>query len=359
MLGPTVQKVATVDEVTGVAKIPRVKKKGKSMSKRIVLWLRIAWFAVLYLAWPLFKRWLSPAAVFFVYPGKPSDKYAFFTPWMEKRFRPVFPLGVMRLPGGRLGLMIAKPITTAEMDLDPSLALQTMEQIQAEVPKAKAVALAGRFPGYVHKAGGSFPQPFVPGINGTVFAMVSAADALAQKAGRPASELAIAVLGGAGTVGSKVVESTSHAFKSVVAFDIRYAEESTKGNVVFSSAPQRLRDADVAIVLTAEGDQVAELAPYFRAGAIVADDTHPCMYSETRRLLTARGVDLYKVAMEGDLRMFPRLPNFNATDVPGCLLEAVTVALRGWEVIEDQEEFNRAATAVGFKPRLYRHPDEN
>jgi len=347
----------TVAEVVVISSTS-AKKRKRGLKKRLILVLRIVWFTFLYLLWPLFRRILKPAVVFFVYPGKPSDKYAYFTPWMERHFRAVFPLGVLKF-NGRWGIVGAKPITTAEMDVKSSLALTTMDQIQKEFPLAVTVALAGRFPGYVHRAHGKFLPPFVEGTTGTVFAMISAAKALARKKSMPPSVLNIAVLGGAGVVGSQLVDYLGQIFGSVIAFDPRYTDEKMSKRTLFTSQPERLCEADVAIVLTAEGDQVAKLAPYFTEGTVIADDTHPCMYKATRDEFTTRGCDLWKVTMEGDLLMIPRLPNFEPSDIPGCLVEAITVAIAGWGALDTQHAFNEAAANIGFKTKLYRHPDED
>jgi hypothetical protein len=75
--------------------------------------------------------------------------------------------------------------------------------------------------------------------------------------------------------------------------------------------------------------------------------------------MVERGVDLWKAAMaDGRIKMFPRLPNFRPDDIPGCLLEALTVLLQGREVLSSQYRFNEAAARSGFYAKLGRHPED-
>lgn len=313
--------------------------------------------AFLYHGWPLFRKALRPDIVFLVY-GTREDKDSYWPRLLEKYFRPVFPIGIIRR-GKHWGFIAATPLPVKELLGHKENLRWLLSDAQSEFPSAKVFALAGQLPGFCYRAEVPLALPFVVGVRGTVFAMVSAARRLAEKAGKPAQEISFAVLGAGGTIGVPLIETLRQEFGSVIAFDPRYKNSSgLDGNVEHTFDPLVLRKADAALVLTAKGDDVKPYVSYFREGSQVADDTHPCMSPGLVLQLRDRGVHIWKATNKDlMLRMFPRLPNFRNDDTPGCLLEAVVCLLAGVEVLQDQEDFNRAAADLGFQARLASHPD--
>lgn len=128
------------------------------------------------------------------------------------------------------------------------------------------------------------------------------------------------------------------------------------GKVVAATSPAAVASAQIVICLMAEGDQIATTIPHLAAGAIVVDDTHPPIHRPLRQAIKARGSQLYKVVMvDGELRMFPPLPNFRADNIPGCLLEAMVQSLRGREIATDFIALLEAVDELGCRAELIEH----
>jgi hypothetical protein len=194
-------------------------------------------------------------------------------------------------------------------------------------------------------------------MRGTCFTVRQAVREISLQFSSP-KHLRVAVAGGAGHTGTEVVSVLAKECGEVIAFDSRFKEDEYIGNVLRTSNPFHLRGAKVVVVLTAKGDDAQVIADHLDPGTVVADDTHPMMNKPIRKLFLDRHVFLVKITVgDGYVRMFPRLPDFKPGDVPGCLLEALVVTLRGPQVLESQEAFNQAAEELGFKSRLEKHPD--
>lgn len=322
-----------------------------------ILLFRRLFTAILYHGWPLFRKTLKPDFIFLVY-GTRQDKDAYWPKRLEKFFRPVFPVGIIRR-GKSWGLIAATTLSVRELLGHEGNLRRLLKDARSEFPNAKVFALAGQLPGFCSRENVSLPPQFVAGIRGTVYAMVSAARHLAEKVGKPAQEINFAVLGAGGTIGVPLIETLRREFGNVIAFDPRYRETPGQdGNVERTFDPLALTKADATLVLTVKGDDVMPYISHFRSGSQVADDTHPCMSAKTIRQLQSLGVNVWKATTEDlKLRMFPRLPNFRNDDTPGCLLEAVVCLLTGIDDRSSQEEFNRSAAKLGFKARLAPHPD--
>ncbi len=357
--------MATVKGFTASVAVPEAMSReksgkfGKGPWKRTLIAARMIMFFFLYAFWPVFRRYLKPDIVFLVY-GTDQDKRTYWPRWAEKLFRPVFPIGIIRFNG--LWGFIGATLTSAEdMDGDPKRSRQLLEAARKEFPKARRFALAGRLPGFLRKAGEVVTDPFVEGQHGTRFAMLQAALALVAKAGIRPDEASIAILGGAGYIGAKVVSDLASSFCQIVAFDPRYAgERRLVDNVLYTAMGVDIGGVDLALVLTAQGDEVSSLVSHFTSGIQLADDTHPPIHREVRHRLHKKGVILWKATMaDGALYMYPRLPNFRRDDVPGCLLEALVVLLHGEQALESQQSFNLAAERVGFRARLEIHSDDS
>ena len=246
------------------------------------------------------------------------------------------------------------------MDKDLQRIHQILADVRKEFPKASTVALAGRLPGFAKKAGIELDTPFVDGSLGTRFAMRKAALEVAHLKGKNPSDTNLALLGGAGYTGTQVTADCRNHFRTIIAIDPRYPRNPQKeDNVLRTSDPTNLLYADVAVVLTARGDDIEDAVPYFRPGTVVADDTHPCIHQLVRVKMAKKMVVLKKaIVQDGRLTMFPRLPNFRADNIPGCLLEAFVVLQRGRDVLASPEMFFKAAVELGFKAELMEHPDD-
>ena len=338
---------------------------GQKLVKRLILAARIALFFVLYLGWPLFRRWIVPDLIFLVY-GTVRDQRAYWPSWATRFFRAAFPIGLLRYQN-YWGFVATTPYTAEELAEHPERVSALFNDCLREFPNARTISLAGRLPSLARRSGAEIVAPYVEGTKGTRYAMLSAARALAEKSGRPPGELCIAVPGGAGFIGSLVASDLASEFRQVIALDPRYDPSSNEPDsgkplpaaVSATHDPVVLRTADLSVILTAQGDDIENSVPHFRRGALVADDTHPPIHPPLRRRLNEQGVDLWKATMaDGHLVMLPRLPNFRRDSIPGCLLEALVVLLEGRRVLEDQQRFNEAADRHGFRAKLIRHPED-
>lgn len=361
----------------GTPPAPKREKKPK-IRKHYPWWKRIhyyCWKAVrvvfvlsMLAVWKVAKPWLRDPLIFAVY-GTAKDQRAYWPTWLDWLMPSVFPIGLIRY-GKRKGMIVASKVSVEEFDKNPALALDYVKDIKREFPHAQAVALAGRLPGWVFKAGGEIEAPFVNGSLGTRYAMMCAVKECAAKRKVTAKHLVLALLGGAGHTGSQVVGDTAKIFGRVIALDPRFNDQQVANheqeicrkndNVVQTSNQKMLAMADVVLVLTASGNDIADSVKYFSPGTVLADDTHPCIKRIIRSKLVEDGVDLWKAVMyDGQLRMIPRMPNFKPDDIPGCLLEALVVLEHGQEVLSNLECFSKAADKTSIRARLIRHPDDS
>ena len=313
-------------------------------------------FLVLNLSWRALHHRLTPAYVFVVYPGTERDKRLYVPAWAEQFLRPLSPSGVIRYRG-RWGLMVSGLATAELLERRPEAIEALLAEARREFPRVEVIALAGRLPSIAARAGVDLGQPFTRGDRGTLSAMLGAARELAERTGRPSDELTIAVPGGGGFIGMRLALELGAEFRRVIALDPRYhGERRRHDNLVFTDRPDEVGDADVVIVLTRRGDEVADVVPHLRPGALVADDTHPEMPLAVRRAAERRGAEVLKASVyDVRFQITPRIPMFRADDIPGCLLEALVVLDRGRAVLRSQVEFDRAAREIGFRTRLAPH----
>ncbi len=302
----------------------------------------------------------KPDFIFLVY-GQERHKRAC---WSKRRERKIGLFGLIgfisyRRNGKKLrGLILASTVSMEDFNIFPSLVVTVTKEVRRRFPKVQAIALAGQLPGwFVRGSGGASPQqPLIGGIRGTCFVVRQAVREIVVDP-NSRKRWCVAVVGGGGYTGAEVVRVLAQDYGRVIAFDPRLKNEKV-GNIVYTNSPSRLGKASVLVVLSAKGDDVEGLARHLRHAAMVCDDTHPMMSKRVRKLFFDHGAPVFKITVADDsVNMFPRLPDFKRDDVPGCLLEALVVKLRGPEVLESQEEFNRAAEELGFKARLEFHPD--
>jgi hypothetical protein len=317
-------------------------------------------FATLYILWPILKHIPLYKTVFLVYPGTEKDKRGYWPKGLDRFFRTVVPLGFLRL-GGKTEMYAATPNTFTEMREDPALLASVLASVRSEFPCAKIIALAGQLPSAAAKAN-LLVEPLIPGHRGTRYAMFEACREAGIHVGTPAN-LTIAVIGGAGYIGSRLCHDLKSLFDTVVSYDPRWKDTTPTGTLagaICDHRPECVADADVIINLAPRGDDFASLVDYVRDGTFVIDDTHPYMHRAVRDRLAGRGVFVLKATMvDKTLRFIPRMPGFRGDDIPGCLLEARVVAAHGRIVLEGgQCNFNAAANITGFEVRLAPHPND-
>lgn len=328
---------------------------------KVWLWNKGRQIAVILLG--LWWKWVirsKPDFIFLVY-GQERHKRACWSKRKERKIGLFGQIGFIRYRGNEknsYGLILASTVEMEKFNVAPQLAVNVTDEVKRRFPEVQAVALAGQLPGWLVRSSGVSPQqPLIGGMRGTCFTVRQAVREISLQFSAP-KNLCVAVVGGAGHTGAEVVNVLAQEYGSVIAFDPRFKEDERVGNVLRTSRPYHLVDAKVVVALTAKGDDARTIAVHLSPGTVVADDTHPMMNKPVRKLFLDRGVSLVKITVgDGSVRMFPRLPDFKPGDVPGCLLEALVVKLRGPQVLESQEAFNLAAEELGFKSRLEAHPD--
>lgn len=338
-----------------------MKNQKKSPGWKIVLRNKSRQIAVILLEF--WWKWVirsKPDFIFLVY-GQERHKRDCWSKRKERKVGLFGQIGFIRYRRNNkksYGLILASTIRMEEFSASPELAITVTDEVQRCFPEVHAVALAGQLPGWLVRASGVLPlQPLIGGMRGTCFVVRQAVREISLQFST-AKHLCVAVAGGAGHTGAEAVCVLAQEYGRVIAFDPRFKEDEQVGNVLRTSNPFQLCEAKVVVVLTAKGDDAQPLAPYLNPGTVVADDTHPMMTKSVRKLFLDNGVFVFKITVaDGSVHMFPRLPDFKPGDVPGCLLEALVVKLRGPQVLESQEAFNRAAEELGFKARLEAHPD--
>lgn len=355
LLGSPLLVVLIAVLVLAVATTAEAKRAGRRWRRGEFL-VRGASFACLNLGGALVRRVIRPDYVFVLYAETDRDKRLYFPRWVERLLRPVFPSGLIHF-GRYWGMMVAGKATAETFESSPDRLRALLDNTRERFPHVQVIALAGRLPSIAAAQGVSLDGPFLDGDRGTLCAMMGAAHEQAELLGKTPSEVSIAVPGGDGFIGRQLVVELAREFREVIALDPRLEEDrGWRNNVLFTHRPEDVARAQAVLVLTARGEETADVVPYLAPGTVVADDTHPEIPESLRERMVAAGVTVLKASV-GDrrCRIRPRIPIFRSDDIPGCLLEALVVVHRGKEVLASQAAFNAAAREIGFRARLAPH----
>nr|WP_278248704.1 PilZ domain-containing protein [Marinobacter halodurans] len=350
------------DELKALYDVAPFWQRLSAASKR-TLWKKSRRLAVLvvntYLR-PLVIALVRPQFIFAVY-GNEKQAGSYFSPDMVRRMPSNLILGFIRNEDMR-GLMVASQFLEHELQADSDKVRLYMERLQQDFPRAQRIALVGRLPNFVKKAGIEIKRPLVEGSLGTRYMIW---DIARQMHERPQyrHQDSIVVLGGAGRIGNAVCRDLTSLFETVIGLDPRYEEDqeinTDQGKVLQTSSLERLHDETLYIALTHQGDAVLDLYQHMPEGALIADDTHPCISLKVRERLRENQIEVEKIVLSHDqFMMWPRMPDWNNRDIPGCLVEAL-VLLRRPDVAEGSfSGFCQEAEFLGFTGRLVRPLDE-
>jgi hypothetical protein len=333
-----------------------------SLKRRLWVFGRMASFLGVNLLWPLLKNVVKPQVVFAVY-GTRGDQKAYFPNWFKKICPPVVVAAYLKDKASH-GVMISSVYSEEELASDSKKVIKYISDMRKAFPSAKRFALVGRLPGFSTKAGIDITHPLVDGSFGTRFAMYESAIQIAKKLEDRTQATSIAILGGAGRIGSKLIDNLCKSFQTVIAIDPRYTEDQQElkggSTVIYTKRREAVRGTRLVLVLTAKGDDIKPMVEYFEPGTVIADDTHPCIKRNTREQLNKQGVELWKtVVTTSDYGMYPRMPNFRSDSIPGCLLEALVLNATGDYVLESTSIFFEEAKKCGYKTLLIRHPNDS
>jgi len=292
-----------------------------------------------------------------VYPGnrRYRDKLVSerLLPWLG--LPDLVPIGLLK-SGGRWGLYATAQDLLNEVD-DERLA-EVTAAIGTTFPSARSVSLAARWPSLLEKAG--IPHDRAPLVNatlGTVYAMDRVCAEMVRRCDKPPEQATLAILGGGGFVGRRLLPRLVGRYGRVVAVDTAYAQPEEADGALRTGDPSVLGDADAVLVLTPRGDDAAPYARFARTGQVWGDDTFPDMQPATQREFLRRGARLYKTSLVDEtLRFVPPLPTFGSNHVPGCLVAAIVNERRPG--LTDVDEFYREADQAGLRARLFEHRDD-
>ncbi|MEQ9546936.1 MAG: PilZ domain-containing protein [Marinobacter sp.] len=303
---------------------------------------------------PLVHALARPQFLFAVY-GNKQQVGSYFTPGMAKRMPSNVVLGFIRNADMR-GLMVASQFLEHELQEAPEKVRLYLDRLQRDYPNVQRIALVGRLPNFVMKAGLEINDPLVEGSLGTRYMIW---DVARQMRERPqyCQQTSIVVLGGAGRIGNAVCQDLTDLYDKVIGFDPRYEEDreiaTERGTVLQTSSPSHLQGEKLYIGLTHHGDVVLELQQHIAPGALIADDTHPCISLTARERLQEKQIAVEKVVLSHEeFLMWPRMPAWNNRDIPGCLVEALVLLRQPGAGKGDFSGFCQEAEFLGFTGRL-------
>lgn len=299
-------------------------------------------------------RLVKPRFLFAVY-GNERDVSTYYTPRMLRMMPPLIIGGIIRNRGQR-GLLVGSKFLESELAQDSIKVRQFLADLEKEFGGIQKIALVGRLPNFVMKAGIPIAPPYVDGSMGTRYMIWDVARQMRHEPGYT-GETSIVVLGGAGRIGNKVCEDLAREFSTVIAFDPRYDQEekifTPSGMILRTAKPLRLADHKLFIGLTHHGDVIEELQPHLAPGALIADDTHPCISPRVRGVLAESHIKVLKIVLSHDeFSMWPRMPAWNNRDIPGCLVEALVLLEQGDTNLEELPAFCQTAAQIGFHGKL-------
>ncbi|MCG8317666.1 MAG: PilZ domain-containing protein, partial [Pseudomonadales bacterium] len=143
----------STDDIDGIVRTAPLFERLRSKSKRAV-WKFMRQSVVLATN-TLFRKLLlvavKPTFLFAVY-GNEKDVGTYMTPRMSKVIPPILLAGVIKNQGHR-GLMVASKFYEHELAEDSDKVNQYLKQLQDEFSHIKTIALVGRLPNFVMKAG--------------------------------------------------------------------------------------------------------------------------------------------------------------------------------------------------------------
>ncbi len=309
---------------------------------------------------PVVKALVRPEFLFAVY-GNAKDISTYYTPAMARVMPDTLIGGYIRNQKHR-GMLVASHFLESELAEDSAKVRSYIARLRADFPRVRQIALVGRLPNFTMKAGISIESPLVDGSMGTRFMIWDVARQMVEMP-EYQSENAITVLGGAGRIGNLVCEDLLRVFSRVVAFDPRYENDESlnfeKGTILRTSNRAALGRTKLFICLTHHGDAIRELGDFIEPGALIADDTHPCISPEVRDHLAGKGVRTLKIILSHEeFRMWPRMPAWNNRDIPGCLVEALVLLDADAESTVDFDRFLSVARKIGFRGRIIPPPED-
>ncbi len=301
---------------------------------------------------------VRPTFLFAVY-GNEKGAQNYYSP-STARLLPTLIIGSIITNRGQRGLLLGSKFYENDLATNPSKIHIYLNALRREFPKVKAIALAGRLPNFIAKAGLSLEPPYVDGATGTRFLIWDIAQKIRAEENYKGEEI-ITVIGGAGRIGNKVCEDLAVDFPTVIAFDSRYDKLQTVntpiGQIIRTNDVSYLKQSRLVIHLAHHGDVISEIMHYLPVHTLIADDTHPSISTVVRQQAELMGLTVKKTVLYHDqFTMWPRMPGWNNRSIPGCLMETL-VAVSRPDDIKDFNKFCRSAREMGFAGQLVKPLD--
>jgi hypothetical protein len=309
------------------------------------------------LRWPLFmllrliQRFKCFGFLFLVYPGGPADMHRYLPKrlaWL-RHTRMVSSnlnfIGMIRCRTGPNGLVFAIPEIVQALARNERALRLLVGRLRWAAPflGIKHVALAGRLWSLLEARGIERPVEIVSGIMGTVF-MLSRAVSRVAGPGRRDGQAVKAAIFGMGELGRRLVEHLRSLGYSVLSLRAK-SDPDVKD---LETAKAQLKDCKVVVVIASDGSRFHPYLHALEKDTVILDDTHPPM-----RRTPPQGHAYRVVASLPGLRFIPRLAGFDATWVPGCLIEGI---VRSQGVFESgprtQDDFDRLTHQTGSDVQL-------
>lgn len=332
----------------------------KRIWMRIVFLARFMGYLAMLFLWPIVFFPLCRALkylrkpffdfVFVVYPGT-LDQVQGYGPLLLRKLVPTISIiGVVKKGRvGKRGLVVAIPWDDDEIEKNElhDTIVRNVEKLAAAIG-ATSIALAGRLPGILTQGGRKnvLNPPFVVGDKGAVFTIIRSVAKAIEAENLDCTTIHIGIVG-YGFIGSRVANVLQESIvEPIRASDPRITVEK-RTKVWLSANPEILTDCNLVIVLAGKGEQFKDTVPYLKNGVIVVDDTHPQIPGDVCAEVRKRGGKVLKaVLVLPGMKFLPRLPKWEANWLPGCCVEAVVAAMKGFSA--NQQEFDMRANEIGF-----------
>ncbi|GMH37522.1 hypothetical protein BSKO_05395 [Bryopsis sp. KO-2023] len=239
----------------------------------------------------------------------------------------------------QIGHIVLVP-TITRLGKDPKMIEKHVQAVHDTFPSA-TIALAGQLPAICCRDGiqAIENRRIVNGRVGTVAlarkGAISGLEWILNNAPTPLGDKkrTLCVLGGGGYTGSEISGACKDLFSEIYLLDSKFGHgksvdrDGAGAAVIRTSDPACVRKADVVLVFLPKGDLIQPYIPYAHKEQVWIDDTHPPISKGTRASL-CKVSNLFRLtARSKEMGMWPPLPNWKPTDLPGCLLMAVVIAL--------------------------------
>ncbi|HOY55839.1 MAG TPA: hypothetical protein PLH37_00205 [bacterium] len=281
--------------------------------------------------------------VFLVYPGRDTDRQYFCSDEDWQRFltqdRLVLVAGRIT-PGitGASGLLLATGVSAETfIRRQPELLPEILRQVNdwASDVEAHSIGLAGIMPSIIQKRSIPVGSLFVKGLMGSTWLIIREVESLVS----PPARIAIV---GFGYLGGFVSSELERQGFIVVKIDKRKTTEDI----------QNLKSCELVIALTPAGDDMCEYYEVLRDSQCtqILFDCHPVPSRSVVDSFTQLGIRVFQTtARAGGVVTMPPLPNFEAADIPGCLLDAIVRSQCSNNGDMTFQDFGHFASNVGIQ----------